>query len=54
MLKFIHLERNRWLKIKPEEVDGKYFKHELDDKGREYNGKVERWHEIVISEELPR
>jgi hypothetical protein len=52
--KYIHLYGNKWLKVKPEEVDGKYYKHEPDSKGNSFSGKKELWHQIVISDKMPQ
>ncbi len=54
MAKYIHLYRNKWLKVEPEHVNTKYCNSELDKNDKEFSDKEKVFHKIVISEKRPQ
>jgi len=45
---YLHLERNRFLDPKPERLTEKYYKGELDKKGKAFTEKETKFYRVVI------
>jgi len=46
--------RDKWLNRDPEKLEEKYYAGECDKDDKDFTGKITLWHEIVISDKLPK
>lgn len=53
MDRYVHLYRNKWMRIKPQRLQSGYHGAEIDKDGRLYEGYTTEFHEIILSQHCP-
>ena len=50
---YVHLYRNKWLRVEPERLARSYYDNEIDNRGAVVSGYTSDFHPIVISPTCP-